>query len=98
MTANLTWPEIIRRLRPGQKFSDIPMVVVRAFHQRMSSLLQALNKIYVVEFQKQGLPHCHIPLKFKEECITPQDIDQVVSAEIPGLFEDAFLIQHFMMH
>jgi hypothetical protein len=41
--------------------------------------------IYVVEFQKRGLPHAHILLimedKYKPK--TPDDIDRYISAEIP---------------
>ncbi|POM69774.1 Helitron helicase-like protein [Phytophthora palmivora] len=41
--------------------------------------------IYVVEFQKQSLPHAHILLfvRPKEKPLTAQDVDRLFSAEIP---------------
>ncbi|KIJ22324.1 hypothetical protein M422DRAFT_277297 [Sphaerobolus stellatus SS14] len=94
ITANPNWPEITSRLRPGQSAADIPMVVVRAFHARIALMLTAISnmfpnvgppiyKLYVIEFQKRGLPHCHLLIKFKYDCVTPNDIDAIVSAEMP---------------
>ena len=44
------------------------------------------GQIYVVEFQKRGLPHAHILLILAEEdkpkCV--DDYDHIVSAEIPN--------------
>jgi len=39
-TCNPAWPEIQSRLRPGQHWSDIPMVVCRVFNQKLHRLLK----------------------------------------------------------
>jgi hypothetical protein len=71
MTCNPQWPEIRERLRPGQTFADIPSVVCRAFRVRLKYLKAFMKKhfgrvvymVSVVEFQRRGLPHCHLLLK-----------------------------------
>jgi hypothetical protein len=86
MTCNPDWPEIRSQLRPGQDFTDIPLVVVRVFKRKLTLLLQALKTMFInvgrpeycihcVEFQKRGLPHSHILIKFPVDCIDPTDID-----------------------
>jgi hypothetical protein len=42
--------------------------------------------IYVVEFQKRGLPHAHILIFFTEDCKphTVEDVDRMFSAELPN--------------
>nr|GEU94766.1 ATP-dependent DNA helicase PIF1 [Tanacetum cinerariifolium] len=42
--------------------------------------------VYVIEFQKRGLPHAHILLWLEEnyKCKTPNEIDDIISAEIPS--------------
>jgi hypothetical protein len=67
MTCNANWPEIQSELRPGQDFTDIPIVVVRVFKQKLALLQKAMKSMFVnagrqlycicsIEFQKQGLP------------------------------------------
>jgi hypothetical protein len=79
MTCNPDWPEIQSQLRPGQDYTDVPVVVVRVFKRKLSLLLQALKAmfpnvgrpvycIHCVEFQKPGLPHSHILIKFPRDC------------------------------
>ena len=76
MTCNTNWPEIQSQLRHGQDFTDIPVVVVRVFKRKITLLEQALKTmfphaggllycIHSIEFQKRGLPHAHILLKFR---------------------------------
>jgi hypothetical protein len=109
MTCNPDWPEITSQLRPGQNFTHIPIIVCRVFKQKLSLLLHALKtmfpnaghlqySIHVVEFMKRGLPHAHILIKLLADCISPTDIDRVVSAEMPANNDDASLVQKFMMH
>ena len=109
MTCNPEWPEITSQCLPGQTFADIPIVVVRVFKQKLALLLHCLKTmfpnagrptycIYSVEFQKRGLPHAHILLKYPHDCITPQDIDSIVSAEIPDDARDAEVVRKFMLH
>jgi hypothetical protein len=109
MTCNPEWPEIQSQLHPGQDFTDIPVVVVRVFKRKLTLLLQALKAmfpnvgrpeycIHCVEFQKRGLPHSHILIRFPVDCFEPTDIDRIVSAEIPADAEDAKLVRKFMLH
>jgi hypothetical protein len=54
--------------------------------------------IHSVEFQKRGLPHAHILVKYSQDCTAPNDINQVISACIPHDPADAALVRKFMMH
>ena len=108
-TCNSDWPEIRSRLRPGQTYTDIPVVVCRVFKQKLSRLMNVfrtmfpnagrlLYSIQRVEFQMRGLPHAHILLKYPNDCITPDDIDRVISAHIPEAAGDAAVVHRFMIH
>lgn len=95
MTCNPKWPEIQQNLMPGQTAHDRPDIVARLFKlkkdQMMRDLIngQILGKVdaflWTVEFQKRGLPHCHILLIMADhsQLITPEFVDNVISAEIP---------------
>ena len=59
--------------------------------------------MYTIEFQKRGLPHCHLCvwLETKSKLRFPADIDRCISAEIPEKDSDPELYQlvkEFMMH
>ena len=58
--------------------------------------------IHVIEFQKRGLPHCHmlIFLKEQDKFRTSQQIDAIVSAEIPDENEPLLreLVRKKMIH
>jgi hypothetical protein len=45
-----------------------------------------ITGIYVVEFQKRGLPHAHILIFFTKDCKphTVEDVDHMISAELPN--------------
>ncbi|WVZ95702.1 hypothetical protein U9M48_041434 [Paspalum notatum var. saurae] len=95
MTCNPNWDEIKRELLPWQTPQDRPDLVVRVFHAKLEELKKKLTKedilgkvrayVYVVEFQKRGLPHAHFLLimqnKYKLTC--PEQYDLLISAEIP---------------
>lgn len=109
MTCNTQWLEIQSQLLPGQTFADVPVIVARVFKQKLTLLLKTIKTTFVnagkqiyaihcIEFQKWGLPHAHILVKFPPSCDTPNDIDSIVSAEIPLNAEDAELVQTFMLH
>jgi hypothetical protein len=53
--------------------------------------------IYRIEFQKRGLPHAHILIRYENE-MSIADIDSVVSAEMPLNRVDATLVEEFMTH
>ena len=96
MTCNAFWPEITAELLPGQTAQDRPELVSRVFKLKLNALLHELTKkgvfgrtvafIYVVEFQKRGLPHAHILLILHsaDKPRTQADIDSIVCAEIPN--------------
>nr|GEX12858.1 ATP-dependent DNA helicase PIF2 [Tanacetum cinerariifolium] len=72
----------------------------RIFQMKLTKLLDDLTKreifgksravVYVIEFQKRGLPHAHILLWLEEECKCTNltQIDDIISAEIPCLTDD----------
>ncbi|XP_072021704.1 uncharacterized protein [Amphiura filiformis] len=94
-TCNPSWPEIKNSLFPGEQPSDRPDLCVRVFHIKLDVLLRDLTKDNILgkvkaytgmkEDQKRGLPHCHILLTLYDEDKPkqPDDIDRLVSAEIP---------------
>ncbi|KAF7174438.1 hypothetical protein CNMCM6106_008742 [Aspergillus hiratsukae] len=108
MTTNPQWSEIQSQLLPGQDVTDIPAVVCRAFRARLGALKAFLRKrsgglvyeISVVEFQKRGLPHAHIVVKFKQEPPLSA-LDIFISAELPDADHEPDLyrqVRRFHMH
>ena len=94
-TCNPNIPEIQNELLPHQKANDRPDIIVRVFKEKLKRFKEDIvNKsifgrviayVYTIEFQKRGLPHCHLLLILHNEdkLRTAQDFDSVVSAEIP---------------
>ena len=111
-TANPKWPEIQNALLPGQKPYDREDLVVRVFHMKMQELLQDLLKkhvlgvvqghVWVVEYQKRGLPHVHILLIVRDadKPNTPEKVDAVVRAEIPQKTDGVYrsMVLKHMLH
>ncbi|CAB5176430.1 unnamed protein product [Rhizophagus irregularis] len=95
-TCNPRWPEITRELLPHQSAVDRPDLTARVFHMKLQELLKdllhnhCLGKviayIYVIEFQKRGLPHAHFLLILAPESKlrSTEDYNSIVSAEIPN--------------
>ncbi len=95
MTCNPAWPEILNELLPGQSANDRPDLIARIFNIKLKALIadiikkqilgRAIAHIYVVEWQKRGLPHAHIliVLALQDKINSIEDIDSLVSAEIP---------------
>jgi hypothetical protein len=59
--------------------------------------------IYVVEFQKRGLPHAHILIFFTEDCKPHmiEDVDRIISAELPNSETNKLAhetVARYMMH
>ena len=109
MTCNMNCPEIQSQLCQGQDFMDIPVFVMHILKQKLALLEQALKTIFPnagdllycihsIEFQKHGVPHAHILLKFHSDCITAADIDAVVFVEIPSNPQDTSLVRNCMIH
>ncbi|XP_021719151.1 uncharacterized protein LOC110686855 isoform X2 [Chenopodium quinoa] len=112
VTCNANWPEIKAELSPGEAAQDRPDLVARIFRAKLIALRKKVMKekifgkvaamIYVVEFQKRGLPHAHFLLilqpQYKMKC--PADYDKFVCAEIPPVNQPELrkiVLQH-MMH
>lgn len=58
---------------------------------------------YTIEFQKRGLPHVHIIVWLAEadKCHTAEDIDLIISAEIPDRETDPLAyeaVSQYMIH
>ncbi|XP_056697313.1 uncharacterized protein [Spinacia oleracea] len=112
MTCNPNWPEIKQELAVGEEAQNRPDLVSRIFRAKLIALKHHIMKkknfgevaamIYVVEFQKRGLPHAHflVILKPNSKIRSPADFDKFVSAEIPPLANPhlrKIVLQH-MMH
>ncbi|PKY61229.1 hypothetical protein RhiirA4_298857, partial [Rhizophagus irregularis] len=94
-TCNPKWQEVTRELLPHQSAVDRPDLTARVFHMKLRELLKDLCEkhclgkvaafVYVIEFQKCGLPHAHILLILSQDLKlhSVKDYDAIVSAEIP---------------
>ncbi|GJR42851.1 negative regulator of systemic acquired resistance [Tanacetum coccineum] len=115
ITSNPKWPEINEMLAhvTGQRAHDRPEVGTRVFKLKLTELLDDLTKnkifgeshavVYVIEFQKRGLPHTHILLWFEDhcKCKTPREIDDIISAELPSAMDDPAgykAVTDYMLH
>ncbi|OWZ09407.1 Helitron helicase [Phytophthora megakarya] len=112
MTCNPEWKEIREQIAEHQNPPDRPDIVARVWNQKLRALLHDLDegvlgrilaRIYVVEFQKRGLPHAHILIFLAEEdkSRTRDLINKLVSCEIPDeatnpeLYE---MVKNCLMH
>jgi hypothetical protein len=106
-TTNPKWPEITSELLPGQTANDRPDLVVRVYQQYLSAFMKDIEKtmgpllyhICITEFQARGLPHSHLAAAMKIVPQSPQDLDKVLSAELPrseGPLRDA--VKFHMTH
>ena len=95
MTCNPNWPEIKEDLLNGQSPQDRPDIVARVFKMKKDQLMKDLTggglfgevvaHMEVIEFQKRGLPHCHILIinADHDRPKTTELVDSIVSAELP---------------
>ena len=94
-TCNPNWEEITCELRPGESVQDRPDLVARVFKLKKDQLMKDIKSgnvfgrvpafLWVIEFQKRGLPHTHILLILDEldRPSTSSDIDNIISAQLP---------------
>ncbi|XP_055542911.1 uncharacterized protein LOC129728491 [Wyeomyia smithii] len=110
ITCNPKWPEILRYLIPGQTSSDRHDITARVFRQKQKSLMDFIGKqsvfgevrcwMYSIEWQKRGLPHSHTLIWLVDK-VHPDQIDNIISAEIPDSEIDPELfdiVTTHMMH
>ncbi|XP_059179144.1 uncharacterized protein LOC131958244 [Physella acuta] len=95
VTCNPKWREIKESLLAGQQPCDRPDLVARVFEMKLKLLLNDLTKfhrfgrvramLYVIEFQKRGLPHAHILMFMvpEDKAWENERINKIVCAEIP---------------
>ncbi|XP_071699546.1 uncharacterized protein [Rutidosis leptorrhynchoides] len=114
LTCNPKWQEIMRVVTPlNQKPEDRPDIVTRVFKIKLDALYDQirdekifgylLGGLYVIEFQKRGLPHVHMCLFLDKTSRSPNasEIENVITAEIPDKDDDPELysmVSDFMMH
>jgi hypothetical protein len=109
-TCNPSWIEITSNMLPNQASNERADLISRVFQLKLKMLIKDLKSgaafgplaahIFVVEFQKRGLPHAHI-LVILETKIIPDHFDKYVSAEIPcsSTQKDLFdLVTKHMVH
>ena len=110
MTCNPNWEEIKAELLPGQVSQDRPDLSTRIFRAKFEELKNDVIKkgvlgtviayVYVIEFQKRGLPHVHMLLMLRDDdkLNNPDDYDHIVRAEIPNQNEEPDLYNAVLRH
>jgi hypothetical protein len=95
MTANPAWQEIKDVIPDGANPMDCPTETVRVTYLKLKRLLYELVQmrrlgkviayVLTIKFQKRGLPHIHVMLTLdkSDRPTTPDEINLLVSAEIP---------------
>jgi len=93
-TCNPYWEEFKQLLKPGENVNDRPDIVNNVFHKKLMDLKRDIMEnhilgrvtgmVYSIEFQKRGLPHCHMLLIMDRRVCTTSQVDAAVCAELPA--------------
>lgn len=95
ITCNPHWDEIVGNLFEGQSPNDRPDLIARVFCLKLKDIIHEICEkehfgkvaayVYSIEFQKRGLPHCHmlIFLQPSHKMNTVAAIDRYITAELP---------------
>ncbi|XP_076032957.1 uncharacterized protein LOC143020425 [Oratosquilla oratoria] len=111
-TCNPKYREVTENLQPHETAQNRPDLLARVFKQHLNELMTDIKDrhvlgvptaaIHVIEFQKRGLPHCHMLIILREEdkIRTKEQIDNIVSAELPSEHgpELRELVKKLMIH
>lgn len=92
-TCNTKWREISENLFPQKSPLDRPDIIARVFYLKLTSLLDEVFKkgvlgqtkayMWVVEFQKRGLPHCHLLVCLTDKfSSTSENVYKIIWAHI----------------
>ncbi|XP_071700239.1 uncharacterized protein [Rutidosis leptorrhynchoides] len=109
------WPEISRYLKPFPHLSpsDRADIVARVFYMKVNEFINFLKDerplghvrgvLYMIEFQKRGLPHCHtlVWVHSSVSAAIRDNLDFYISAELPDPridFPSYTVISATMMH
>lgn len=111
ITFNPEWPELSRLMPAGGNIHDHPDVAARVFWLRFSRIMkdiidhavfgEVLSYCYRMEWQLRGFPHAHVLLILRRRILCADDVDRIVSAEIPDPEQCPELHQvvtQFMIH
>ncbi|XP_076061544.1 uncharacterized protein LOC143037294 [Oratosquilla oratoria] len=94
-TCNPKCREVTENLQPHETAQNRPDLLARVFKHLNELMIDIKDRyvlgvpiaaIHVLEFQKRGLPHCHMLIMLREEdkIRTKEQIDNIVSAELPS--------------
>ena len=109
MTGNPKWPVVQENLFQGQKAFDRPDIMNRVFNKMMQELMTDLKMgvlgpvkawLYTIEGQMRCLKHTHILVLLSIQ-LTVEDIDKIISAQIPDADEKPELYEcvlQYMLH
>lgn len=111
MTCNPKWSEITGNLPAGADPADHPDLVGRVFYTKFMALLsdvtqhnifgEVLAYCWRVEWQFRGWPHVHCMFILRKKLLSAQQIDGMISAEIPDPEQHPVLhqlVKEFMIH
>ncbi|CAA2976046.1 Hypothetical predicted protein [Olea europaea subsp. europaea] len=110
MTCNPNWLEIRQELKHDDEIQNRPDLIAHIFKAKLEELKNDLFKenifglvvahIYVIEFQKRGLPHAHLLLIFNygHKISSVAHVDKIVSCENPDENKYPYLYSVIVEH